>query len=240
MNRIRLDDSIIIKKIEDSKLIVNIDSSMNIIIDDIKYDNHIFNIGNCEVNILCNFNNIKKCIYFEFNICGGRLVFNNISNNCCNQNEVFNLKDVSSKVKVINSYLSYNEENISVSVFHENKKTISEIYNCAVTSGNGSVKFDLKTKVDKGMKDSIVSQNGRIITLNKNNKNQINPVLLIDEIDCIANHSAFIGEFKNEELFYMLSRGIERKKAINLLIYGFLIGIMEISLKEKEELKKIL
>ena len=72
-----------------------------------------------------------------------------------------------------------------------------------------------------GITDCEVDQNNRIITMN-NNKCNINPNLLIEENDVIANHSALIGKFNENEIFYLMSRGIKRDDAIKLLTKGFL------------------
>ena len=59
--------------------------------------------------------------------------------------------------------------------------------------------------------------------------------MYIDCFDVIANHSAFIGTFKDEELFYLQSRGIPVDEASKLLIKGFLISELEKEQKEKYE-----
>ena len=58
------------------------------------------------------------------------------------------------------------------------------------------------------------------------------PNLLIDNFDVNANHAAYIGKFKEEDLFYIMSRGISRKKAYKLLLSGFLLNTDSID-KEK-------
>ena len=51
----------------------------------------------------------------------------------------------------------------------------------------------------------------------------IKPNLFIDENDVVANHSALIGTFKDDEIFYLMSRGLDKKDAENLLTKGFLL-----------------
>ena len=51
----------------------------------------------------------------------------------------------------------------------------------------------------------------------------IKPNLFIDENDVVANHSALIGTFLPDEIFYLMSRGISRKESENLLTKGFLL-----------------
>ena len=62
--------------------------------------------------------------------------------------------------------------------------------------------------------------------------------MLIDSFEAEARHAAFIGNFKEKELFYLMSRGLSKKEASNLLINGLLFGQLSICFNEKEDLKK--
>lgn len=46
---------------------------------------------------------------------------------------------------------------------------------------------------------------------------------MIDCYDVISNHSAYIGKFSLEKVFYLESRGFSKKIAYQLLLKGFLI-----------------
>ena len=46
--------------------------------------------------------------------------------------------------------------------------------------------------------------------------------LEIDEYDVIASHGASIGAIDDEELYYLMSRGLTEDKAKELLIMGFI------------------
>ena len=58
--------------------------------------------------------------------------------------------------------------------------------------------------------------------------------LLIDSFDVEARHAAFIGNFKEEELFYLKSRGLNRRDCEDLLINGLIIGTLDICFDEKD------
>ncbi|MBP3461291.1 MAG: SufD family Fe-S cluster assembly protein [Bacilli bacterium] len=142
----------------------------------------------------------------------------------------------------INSEINYNfntiskdKQKIDLMVYHNNKNTISNITNKAVNMLNGSTTFNITGLVYNKINDCIINQNNRIINLN-DKKCTINPILLIDENDVEANHSAIIGKFSDKELFYLMSRGINKEKALNLLIKGFLA----IDIKSKNKIKKII
>lgn len=106
-------------------------------------------------------------------------------------------------------------------VYHNFNNTISKIENKGVSIGNGNITFNTTGIVYKGIKNCKVDQNNKIVNMN-DETNVIKPILIIDEQDVEANHSAFIGKFNEEEIFYMTSRGIPENEAIKLLLKGFL------------------
>ena len=125
-----------------------------------------------------------------------------------------------------------------VKVNHNAKNTESSIYNNGITKKDGTIKFDVVSFAPKHASISKINQDSKIITLNDVNENEINPVLLIDSFDAEARHAAFIGNFKEEELFYLKSRGLNRRDCEDLLINGLIIGTLDICFDEKERLKK--
>lgn len=139
------------------------------------------------------------------------------------------------------SSISYNFKAISTCkevydmiINHNHKNTSSDIKNNSVCTDDGKVSFQVSSYVDKGIKNCHVNQTNRIINLN-NNKCEIRPNLYIDEYDVDANHSALIGGFNGDELFYLQSRGIREDDANKLLIKGFLLS----DLSNKKMIKDI-
>ena len=53
-----------------------------------------------------------------------------------------------------------------------------------------------------------------------------NPILLIDEDDVTAGHAASVGQVNQEQIYYLMSRGISRSVAESLVIYGFLAPVV--------------
>ena len=75
--------------------------------------------------------------------------------------------------------------------------------------------------LEKGNTDCIMDQNSRILTLG-DVQAKIIPNMFIEEDSVEARHGSIIGSFDEEEVFYLMSRGISREEAILLLIKGFL------------------
>lgn len=117
--------------------------------------------------------------------------------------------------------ISKEEQKYNIIVYHSSKNTKSYISNNGVNIDNGKIEFNVTGIVYKGITGCSIDQANRIITFN-DNKCEIKPNLLIDENDVIANHSGLIGKFDDDELFYLMSRGISEKDSIQLLTRGFL------------------
>ena len=135
--------------------------------------------------------------------------------------DIIYLNGESSEINYNFNTISKDKQNIDIIVYHLNKNTISNLSNKAVSILNGQTTFNITGSVYNNITDCIINQNNRIINLNEK-KSTINPILLIDENDVEANHAALIGKFSDEEMFYLMSRGISEEKALNLLIKGFL------------------
>lgn len=117
------------------------------------------------------------------------------------------------------------KEKYDMVVYHNAKKTESNLVNHGVTVEEGNIIFNVTSVVPQGKKECIVNQQNRIITTNQE-ECKISPNLLIDEYDVEANHAALIGKFQEEEIFYLQSRGINRQTAIEMLTKGFLCSMI--------------
>ena len=145
--------------------------------------------------------------------------------------DLVDLNGIKSEVFYVLKTISKTTEHYDIVVNHNKKETISNIITNAVNIQNGLVNFNVTCLVPKGCISSIVNQQNHIINFT-NNKCQINPNLLIDEMDTSASHSAHISSFNKDDLFYLESRGINEQDALNLLIKGFLMdNILDIENK---------
>lgn len=85
----------------------------------------------------------------------------------------------------------------------------------------------------KRSKGSDAQQESRILMLSPQARGDANPILLIDDNDVTAGHAASIGRVNPEQLYYLMSRGLQKRLAEKLVIRGFLAPVLdEIPLKE--------
>ncbi len=127
------------------------------------------------------------------------------------------------------------KQNNDLLVVHENEDTESIMRNFGIAKGNAILNINTNGIVKQGAKRSNVSQKSKGILLDINSTISANPWLQIDEFDCLASHGAGIGAISEEELYYLMSRGLTRAESERIIIDGFVSPIYEKINKEKEK-----
>jgi len=184
------------------------------------------------INIL---DNINVHINFFETLEKGKLRFNyhlgmNANLKVNKVNDGFNIKELVvanldnelAKFKYNLKSVAKSSENYDVIVNHNAKNTISDVKNNVINI-SGNVLINVSTYIKKGFTGSLADQNNKIINLN-NKKCDIKPNLFIDEFDSVANHSAYVGKFNKDELFYLMSRGLDKETSEKMLIKGLLLS----------------
>lgn len=135
--------------------------------------------------------------------------------------DVISLNGINSNINYTFKTIAKDNQKYDMIIYHNNKSTKSNIINNSVNINEGTTNFNVTSVVYNGITGCTLNQANKIINLN-DKECKITPNLLIEENDVIANHSALIGKFSEDEIFYLMSRGISREDSINLLIKGFL------------------
>ncbi len=116
---------------------------------------------------------------------------------------------------------------------HNSPDTEGFIENYGVANNQSSLMFEGVGKINKNMKRSVARQQNKGIVLGEFARLDANPLLLIDEYDVEAAHGAAIGKIDEEQLYYLMSRGLTLKNAERLIISGFLSPVIEMLTTEK-------
>lgn len=231
-----LDDSIEISFKENNhnclantiKLIIKMDTEL-----DIEYNIEESSKLDCFINIQSDVNvniyehvagndlNIQYRYYLEEN--SNCKVYKTSHLNGTKEYTIVNLNGENSKIKRVIKTISNYSEQYDMMIYHNAKNTESNCINHGVNIGDGNLSFNVSSFVPKDITRCIVDQNNRIINLT-DKECIIKPNMYIDCYDVVANHSAFVGSFNDDEMFYLQSRGIPYEDALKLLIHGFLIS----------------
>lgn len=127
--------------------------------------------------------------------------------------------------------INYDDNEFVIEVKHLKNNTHSEVFNHGVNVLKNKLTFKVDGVVSKESFKCICNQDNQIINMD-NGKSTICPNLLIDNYDVDSNHAAYIGKFKDEEIFYLMSRGISKDMSNRLLLKGFLINNSLIDLEK--------
>lgn len=214
--------------------------------------------SNCKVLFISDeIKEIKINVLQDSNISIDYLHFNAVNiNRTINVYKNANLKEKVISAYVINSNLQVNlqeeyasitsnylivskdfKSNIIQTINHNSKYTNSNIENYGISLENSQVSFDTTGIIKKGNSKSVCKQLSRGIICGNNSAVKSLPILLIDEYDVSANHGAAIGKMSDDELFYLMSRGLNKTEAFKLILSGvinpFVDNLIEESYKEK-------
>lgn len=96
-----------------------------------------------------------------------------------------------------------------------------------VAMGEGKSVFNGKIFVRKDSQQIDAFQENRNLLLSENADVFTKPQLEIFADDVKCSHGATIGQLSEEELFYLQSRGLSKKTAMQLLTYGYALDVIE-------------
>jgi len=136
-------------------------------------------------------------------------------------------------VKTVSIASGNQKQNITVHVENIAENTQGNIINYGIVKDEAHLAFNGVGKIKKAAKVSDNQQETRILNLSKTAQAIANPFLLIDEGDITAGHAASIGQLDEEQLYYLMSRGLSRLEASKLVVLGFLMPFVD-SLEESE------
>lgn len=189
----------------------------------------VFRVRGCSVIIQESSFDNDLVVNNRYEIYNGKIIVNKFySNKSVRENISIFLNSIGDRIDYNFSSISRLEEYYEINVFHNCKNTISNISNKAVSLKNSILNFVVNSSVYKECIQSKLDQNTRIVTMGDSNC-KICPNMFIDVDDAYARHGSVIGTFKDDQVFYLMSKGISYNDAIKLLIKGFILGNEEIT-----------
>ncbi len=151
-----------------------------------------------------------------------------------------NLDGYMSKIDYNFSNICINEEKYIFSINHNNSNSISNINNKSICLDNGgSILFDINTNLKEGAIKCNMNQDTRIVNLGENHS-VIKPNMFIPLDDVVARHSSVIGTFNDDEIFYLMARGIDYNNAIKLLIKGYIFSNLIVDMDKRNKILNII
>ena len=116
---------------------------------------------------------------------------------------------------------------ITTNVTHAKKNTSSNILVKGVLFDNSLSKYKGKIKINESAKNTDSYLSNHNLLLSEGAEAFSVPSLEIDADDVRASHGATIGKPDEEQLFYLMTRGLNKKEAEKLIIKGFFSPVIE-------------
>ena len=104
--------------------------------------------------------------------------------------------------------------------------SIGHILQHGVILEAGTLTFNGIGHIIRGAKGADAQQESRVLMLSDKARSDANPILLIDENDVTAGHAASIGQVDPEDMYYLMSRGLDQDTAERLVVRGFLGAVI--------------
>ncbi len=218
MNKIQIDkDKIINLEDDEYQLVINHDCNIEFIVN---------KTINSKVSILVKSSNINIKILLESN---SSLIINQLG---CDSSINYDVNiNNNSNLYVVDSIISKVDSINNINLSHKENNSEIRFYTNGINLDNRKMYYNVNGIISKDISDVYLEENSKIINI-KDGDSKIIPNLIVDSKDISANHSAYIGTLDNDILNYLMSRGIEKDKAKDLIIKSILLSKMNLNIDE--------
>jgi len=126
-------------------------------------------------------------------------------------------------------------------VYHLNKNTSSTILSKGISLDGGTSSYRGLVRINKGSINSKSNVKCDGLMLNGKSKAMTFPSMDIRENQVEVSHEATVGKIGEEDLFYLMSRGLSEHEATKLIVAGFIEPVVKaLPLEYAVELNKLI
>lgn len=126
-------------------------------------------------------------------------------------------------------------------VIHAAPHTQSSIVSKSISKDGGRAGYRGLVKVYPGAKGSKCAVRCDALILDERSRSDTYPYMEIDEEDVSVTHEATVSKVSDEQLFYLMSRGINGDEAMNMIVRGFIEPVVkELPLEYAVELNRLI
>jgi len=132
-----------------------------------------------------------------------------------------------------------NHFDLKTNIIHKAPNTFSRTIIKGVLDDTASANYEGMVRIENGAKNADVDLKAHTILLSKKAKAIAIPRLDVLENEVKAGHGATVGKIDEEQLFYIMSRGLTKDQAKHIIIKGFLSALLtEFPKKEARQIAK--
>jgi len=126
-------------------------------------------------------------------------------------------------------------------VIHIGKNTSSNIRSKSISKNGGITSYRGMLSVKKGATNTTSSVNCDALMMDNDSKSNTYPFMDIKENKVDIAHEATVGKINQDQIFYLMSRGLDEETATNMIVSGFIEPIVkELPLEYAVELNRLI
>jgi len=107
-------------------------------------------------------------------------------------------------------------------MIHFAPNTTSRITSKSISKGNGQASYRGLVKVQKGAKNVKNNVVCDALLLDENSRTDTFPYIEVEEDNVSVGHEASVSKVGEEQLFYLMSRGLSEEEAVSMIVSGFI------------------
>ncbi len=126
-------------------------------------------------------------------------------------------------------------------VIHGAPRTTSTIVSKSISKGGGRTSYRGTIKVYPGCDDSVSNVRCDALMIDEDSRSDTYPTMEIDANRVTIGHEATVGKLGEEQLFYLMSRGLPESEAAKMIVNGFIEPIVkELPMEYAVELNRLI
>jgi Fe-S cluster assembly protein SufB len=119
--------------------------------------------------------------------------------------------------------------------------TSGTVLSKSISKGTGRTTYRGLVKVHKGVQDVKVNVRCDALLLDEESRSDTYPTMEVDSENAQITHEATVSKVGDEQLFYLMSRGLSEQEAVTLVVNGFFEPfVKELPLEYAVELNRLI
>ncbi|CCQ32698.1 SufBD protein [Halorhabdus tiamatea SARL4B] len=153
----------------------------------------------------------------------------NIGSRLTKTNVETRLRGDGSESQIVGAFFGHEDQHLDLAsrVWHEAEHTTADLVTRGVLDDEARSVYEGVQDVGTDAWDTNSYQRENTLMLSDDSEADASPKLIINNHDTEASHSATVGQVDQEDLFYMVSRGVDAERATNMLVEGFFVPVLE-------------
>ncbi|MFD1644850.1 Fe-S cluster assembly protein SufD [Haloarchaeobius litoreus] len=134
-----------------------------------------------------------------------------------------------SESHIVGAFFGHHDQHFDINsrVWHRAEHTTADLVTRGVLDDRARSVYEGVQDVGRDAWNTSSYQRENTLMLSDDSEADASPKLIINNHDTEASHSATVGQVDEQDLFYMTSRGVDPRRARNMLVEGFFVPVLD-------------